>query len=917
MSRNFRAAFTLVALTASLPGYAVDLNATIKGVVTDTDGLPVPNSGVNLISADLLGGRSAITDDQGRYRFNALPPGTYEVTVEHPSFDDWSSGEFRVVLGSTVSVDVAMAVKDSGEVITVVGSAPAIDVESTTTGATLDARFLRDLPSAGRDYQSAMAVTPGVVGGGNANVHGGFDSSNQFYIDGVNTTDPLTNTFSMNMNYDAIDSLQIITGGMDAEYGRSLGGAVNIVTKSGGNDFEGYAQVMYGDPNWNLAPKLEGDSQDSNLEQQLAVNLGGPILKDKVWFFTSVQADRFVRSTFVDQDEVPRDLDTYPMPARDWRSLYLFGKITAQPTDEHRVWGHLQADPTWIDNVDQGAYTLPSGEQVQNQGGWLGSAGHQWTPSSNFMLETQLYYQKSVISFFPILWKDCKEFDDVGACTEEFTEDQYGNPIPGNWLAWDADGFSVGEFSYASFNKRNRASLTSNATLWADFLGEHKAKAGIQAEMLRSYYVYPGIENGLVYYGHEGDPSNLDEYSPSQLYKYDNDWESTFTGVIGSAYIQDVYKPHPRLTLRPGVRMDLSSLNNDAQESVFTRITVSPRFGITYDLTGDGKTAARAYYGRFYDTGFLAIADLLRDKSSGYSVYGWSDQLNDWNPEPNSTTSDTFLKHDELRNPYSDEFNFGISRELGDGFGLDATFIYEEAHNFWEDDEVNLIWNEDGTDVIGSRNGENTAIYRLRTPDDVYTKYTSLELAARKAFTNNWTFFGSYTWARAMGTNSADQATGVADIPEQRQFENGLLGYDRPHSFKMSGSYNRDNVVSVGNASFGYLLGWNFRMNAGLPYRKLVFNDYYDGYNNYESINEGRYRLPAQSQTDLRAGIQATIGRTNWMLGADLFNVFNDRTITSVGTAYDPEATGQDQTFGEVLDRQDARRMRVVLRGEF
>ena len=170
---------------------------------------------------------------------------------------------------------------------------------------------------------------------------------------------------------------------------------------------------------------------------------------------------------------------------------------------------------------------------------------------------------------------------------------------------------------------------------------------------------------------------------------------------------------------------------------------------------------------------------------------------------------------------------------------------------------------------------------------------------------------------RATGTNSSDQATGVADIPEQRQFENGLLGYDRTHSVKMSGTYNRDNVWNVGNASVGYLLGWNFRLNSGLPYRQRLFNNYYGGYYNYDSINDGRYRLPASSQTDLRAGFQATIGRTSWMLGADLFNVFNDRAITSVGTAYNPEATGEDQTFGEVLDRQDPRRMRIVLRGEF
>ena len=145
----------------------------------------------------------------------------------------------------------------------------------------------------------------------------------------------MTNTFSTNLNYDAIESVQVITGGLDAEYGRSLGGAINVVTKSGGNEFEGQVNLIYHQgPSMVLARPIEeyGDRFDRNLEQQLVLSLGGPILKDKVWFYGSLQGDRTVSTISFDTEEIPRDLDKYPMLPRDWRSIFWFGKITVQPS---------------------------------------------------------------------------------------------------------------------------------------------------------------------------------------------------------------------------------------------------------------------------------------------------------------------------------------------------------------------------------------------------------------------------------------------------------------------------------------------------------------------------------------------------------------------------------------------------------
>lgn len=905
-----------LALWFSIEAAAADISATLRGEVFDQDGLPVPGAQVRLSSPDLIGGQAEQpTDDLGRFRFSPLQPGTYALDVSHPSFAGWSTEGIRLEVGSTLAVQVSLA--GVSEEVVIGGQRPVVDVEKVSTGLTLDKDFLRTIPS-GRDYQGAAQLAPGVVGGGNPNMHGGFDSSNQYYIDGVNTTDPLTNTFSANLNWDAIESVEVLTGGMDAEYGRSMGGAINIVTKDGGNEFEGIVTLVYGNEKMILAPELPGDTRDESLEQEVNVNLGGPILRDKLWFYASAQANRYISSFSFDPAEIPRDTSRFPVQPERWRSVYLFGKLTARPSAQHRVWLTAQGDPTWIDNATQDPFTLPSAEEHVYQGGGIGSIGHQWMPSDRVLVETQLYAQRSIINATPMLWKQCADKGADGICNDDFVGSTYlGEEVQGQWYAWDADGFSVGAPAYASFNKRDRMSVQSSLRWFVDALGEHTVKVGAQAELLQSYQHYPGLAGGLEYWQHAGDPTDFSSYTPAQRIAYDNDWEATYRGTIMSAYAQDVYKPVPRLTLRPGVRMDLPNLRDDEGNKIFQRPTFAPRFGAAFDATGDGRTRIGAFYGRFYDTGFLAISDLLRKGSSGYAAYAWDERAGDWSTEPEYAVASTFLQHSDMRNPWSDEVNLSLARQVSADTSLQVTALHKKSQGFWEDDEVNLIWNAEGTDVIGNRNGENVAIYRLRTPPELYTTYSSIELLLSRRFSDRFGMIGSYAIARAQGTNSADQATGTWDIPEQRQYQKGLLDYDIPHNLKLTGSYAVDDALQLGDLGVGWHLGWDTQFRSGYPYRPVVWNDYYGDYANYDRPADGRYRLPAFTQTDLRAGLVFVHGEREYDLWVDVFNVFNDRTITSVNEAYDPTATADNQTFGAVIDRQAPRNMRVLLQGVF
>lgn len=352
------AAICAVALVAT-PAVAQQQTGTLAGKVTTADGKPVANAKVSISGESNIGGEKDIqTDANGDFRFLRLLPGEYKVIIEAEGLEGLTT-TLRVGIGKTARINAPLkpAAGEGVEVIEVAAEKLAVDTARVDVGSSFSAEFLQAVPS-GRSYQSVTQFAPGVTGGGNPNINGGSSASNAYLIDGVNTTDPTSNTFGLNFNFDAIEELQVLTGGFHPRYGNVTGGVVNVVTKSGGNDFEVDASAYYtgrllqvDSPDEELLP----DDQKRNFWDLAAnVNVGGPIIEDKLWFYISTEYNYVVSqlpagSPFLFPNApLPQDataLEAQQPPERVYQSFYWLAKLTAQLDRHNRITLLGIADP--------------------------------------------------------------------------------------------------------------------------------------------------------------------------------------------------------------------------------------------------------------------------------------------------------------------------------------------------------------------------------------------------------------------------------------------------------------------------------------------------------------------------------------------------------------------------------------------
>ena len=378
---------SLFVLCFSFTAFAqTSTTGSIEGQVVDANNAPVPNVNVTATSPNLISPQSSVSDDQGRYRILNLPPGRYEVKVEAAGgFAEFSRGDVEVNLSRTSTVEVKLQPAGATASVTITDTAGAtVDTTSTTRGSNVSTEQFSNFPTS-RTVQGLYNIAPTVVRSGlrdasgrerDPSVGGSSGPENNYILDGVNTTDPAFGGSGANIPFEFVQEVEIKTGAYGAEYGRATGGIFNVITKSGTNEFHGDIYGYFTTKGFVRETKnfpFTGSAYNGFSEQDFGGDIGGPIVKDKLWFFGAFNPQR--RKNFYLTQTLRENAQN------EVKTPFYAGKLTWGISPNHTFSASTFADFTTVEGfLATGALTNVSGfgDRVEAFNGKQETGGHNY-----------------------------------------------------------------------------------------------------------------------------------------------------------------------------------------------------------------------------------------------------------------------------------------------------------------------------------------------------------------------------------------------------------------------------------------------------------------------------------------------------------------------------------------------------------
>lgn len=842
----------------------------IAGLVTDQTGGALPGVTVTVTHTERGTSRTEVTDAQGRYRIASLPLGAYRVEATLEGFAPTRLTGARVEADKTTTIDLTMSLAAASEAITVTAEAPVVDPTNTTTTARLSTEEYEKAPI-GRSYQSITAFAPGVSrAGSNPNVNGALTAGNQYLFDGVDITDPTTGTFGANLNFEAIQEVNVMTTGVSAEYGRATGAVISVITKSGTNDFEGSAKLIASNDDWNAQNKTRNQVTGASLartkrdhvNKRYSGTLGGPVWRDHLWFFGAYEEFKPVATlsrTSVTNEE-------YGSARNEKFQNY---RVNWQITPSHQVWAKWNEDPiTGIATVYGGAtggtdlYTVT----LQGQGGNQKNAQYSGVFGSSFSIDAAYGKAESEITVQPYR---IGPFDN-GSAIYDNTTGKYYNGI----------FFGVGNFVGRPRDQWNVA-----GTYFTNLGGNsHEFKLGLDNQEFESasYYTYG---NNRLYDVRDYNPAT-GTFTPIGRYDFEDPGPQASSGDIQSVYLRDKFSVGRRFNAEVGLRYEKQGGQNDVGQDIIEASAFAPRFGMTYDLFGNGTTLLTASAGRFNGWILQSFTDNAAQGVSRtnykYYEYNPTTKTYDFVEEYRAPTGRQFPVNLGLNPDRMDEFTIGVQRQIAGNAGVTVRGIYRTWSNFVEDRLT----------FVGG-----TQVQQFYNNDDLERTYRGIQATFDKRFSNNWSLYTNYTFSRTRGNqfstfNSAQddffdlncRATAdpnLGTIPCSRGIGSldGKPNFDVPHVLNVLGTYG----LTLGRVNLTFGGAGTYR--SGYPYSKtttirpvnpttggFVGSGSYTYY--YEGL--GSDRLPSVWGID--TSVEATLGiwRTvEFGVKGEIFNVLN------------------------------------------
>jgi hypothetical protein len=777
--------------------YAQRITGNIRGVVTDDEGVPFPGVTVDLSSPVLMGGvHSEITGTKGGYRFSNLPPGVYKIVFSLEGFQTIEKLQIKVSVKGTVTENTIMKQTTIKETVTVIGEAPVIDLTSSEESKVYDRDLLEKIPSGRFSFMDVVKQAPGIItpawetyGTLPMIAFGSNAESNSFQLDGLDITSPRLGTAIVRPNQDIFSEVEVAGIGAPAEYGNYTGAIVNVVTKSGGNKFSG-SLSYYG--------QFKGLTGDNNPDPEntfsyarhkfldAAFTLGGPIVKDKLWFFSSVNLTSDDRTDW-------RSDPQYHSPASD--DNYFF-KLSAQITSAHKLAGVFAYRNSGSKDVVTELFMAEALKEYKGSVPYWNII-YNWIMSPNAYLELKTSGFRESSSSFPR--------EGLGA---DLNTPQHYDMATGLWsegVWWPS------ERDYRRFQATGALSYFAE-----DFLGgDHDFKIGIQYN--RSYAgTLAGYAGGREYWDWYGDLWYMYEQDPSY-----------YGGLVNNigVFIDDAWSIGSRLTVNLGFRYDHSNAGIPAyvEMDAWTKTQTptpaikdmvvwnifSPRIGMVYQLTPDGKTIIKGSYRRIQDPYHTGHNDWPGPNSSDYYGYYWDGAgwVRFWGAAAEDAWTQT---PSDLKFPYADMFSIGFQREVFTGFSMGIFGVYKN-----QKDGVSY-YNSRGiyelVPLVSPDNGQTYQVYNqlnpgenkfeLTNPEGFGQKYKGVTLQLDKRYSNNWLLSSSLTLSKSEGLtavsryNYNDQMTLTSWTYNEGKDPNdwtngqGLMPMDRKWVFKLQLAYN-------------------------------------------------------------------------------------------------------------------------------
>jgi hypothetical protein len=835
----------------------------ISGTVRDAGGGVLPGVTMTLSSPNLIGGaQTVVTNADGLYRFVDLLPGAYDLSASLQGFQTTKRAAQRMDAGAHVTIDLNMAVGAVSETVEVKAASPTINIKSAQSMLRIDEEQIQNLPSeTRRSGWDLMLNAPGVTSERVA--FGSTKDAHNLQIDGIPQGNGV-NGARVSPNW--AQEVQVVGLGAPAEYGEMNGVVSNMIIKSGSNRFSGLFDLVTGRPEW------QGDNTGSLPEAQrgkflpqitvkqwdASGQVGGPIAKDTLFFFTSYHY--FFTSTLGAGrlSDVPTDLK--------WPKFIAKFNWAAHP--KVRFETYFEKDKSSLLHVGSNAFTDTSAQNQTSQPKTSYNARVTWTPANNTLVE---------IRTAGVL------YDSVTDPMPPGTRD--GPPGHTN-LSTSVASVNISQWSEMT-SKRNVVLGTITQFIPGVLGVSHELKGGLEYEY-QNANTKAGYPGGLYYQDLLGNPNQVTSWGGST---------KAATAKRMTGFIQDNWMLSQRITLQPGLRMSADRGSVPGAKNVFKTNPADVRFGIAWDVTGSHKTLARAHVGRFHDglyTGAFDFMDLSGFTPSIVYRIGTGGTLTEIS---RTAVSNVYRIASDLAHSYVDQVVVGVDRELFQDVSLTAQYIQREYKHILAFRELNRTYTPttvtdpgpDGkvgtTDDVGALmvyNRDNVAVsYELFGPPDAKRHYRGFQLIAKKRYSKNWQATLAMTWSRTEGNvnNAAGSNTAVAGgdggisgewaTPNARINAYGRASLDAPFSLQLQATYR---LPFWG----GFNTSVNYRRESGLAWGRTANFTVVPGSITVRTEPRGTRRSPTANTLNMRVEKTFSLGHRRQIgVFVDAFNVAN------------------------------------------